>query len=109
MKCPRCKSDMEKVKVNIEGVHQEVISFQCSKCDYVEFEQESANRAILELKAKETPLRIRQKIVKLSKDRLGTYFNKNVIRSLDLKAGEEISISVPDKKHIVILREKEID
>ena len=102
MKCPKCKSEMEKVNVSIEDTNHDVVSFQCNECDYVEFEQESANRAILELKIKETPLKIKQKIVKLSKDRLGTYFNSNIIRSLNLKSGEEIYVSIPDKKHIVI-------
>jgi hypothetical protein len=51
---------------------------------------------------RETPLKIKQKIVKLSQDRLGIYFNKNIVRSLNLKKGEEIYLSVPDKKHIVI-------
>ena len=107
MKCPNCKTEMEKVNINIEGASQEVLSFQCNKCGYVEFEQESANKAILELKVKETPLKIKQKIIKLSKDRLGTYFNSNIIRSLNLKPGEEIYVSIPDKKHIIIsLREE---
>jgi hypothetical protein len=47
-------------------------------------------------------LNIKQKIVKLSQDRLGIYFNKNVVRSLHLKKGEDIFVSVPDKKHIVL-------
>lgn len=32
------------------------------------------------------------------------YFNRHVAESLDLKAGEEIQISVPDKEHIVLKR-----
>jgi hypothetical protein len=51
---------------------------------------------------RETPLRIKQKIVKLSADRLGMYFSKHIVRSLDMKKGEDIYISVPDKKHIII-------
>lgn len=102
MKCKKCKTEMEKVNVNVEEASQEVLSFQCNKCGYVEFDQESANKAILELKLKETPLKIKQKIIKLSKDRLGTYFNSNIIRSLNLKSGEYIYVSVPDKKHIII-------
>ena len=46
--------------------------------------------------------KISQKIIKLSKDRLGMYFNKNIVESLGLKSGEEIQISVPDKKHIML-------
>ena len=56
-----------------------------------------------ELKIKEeSPLKIRQKIIKLSRDRVGLYFNQDVIRSINLKAGKEVYVSVPDKKHIVI-------
>lgn len=102
MKCPNCKSEMERINVSVEGADHQVVSYQCENCGYIAFDQESANLAIMELKLKETPLKIRQKIVKLSKDRLGTYFNSNVIRSLGLKSGEEIYVSVPDKKHIII-------
>ena len=45
---------------------------------------------------------MKQKIVKISQDRLGVYFNNNIIRSLDLKKGEEIYVSVPDKRHIIL-------
>ncbi len=105
MKCPRCNATLEKELVRIEGAKQKVLSFQCPKCEYVDFEQESAKKVVGELKAKETPMKIKQRIVKLSKDRLGTYFNKNIVSSLNLKPGEDIFISVPDKKHIIITRE----
>ncbi len=107
MKCPRCESNLRKVRVAVEGAKQRAITYQCSNidCIYVDFEEESSKRIVAELKAKETPLKIKQKIVKLSKDRVGTYFNSNIVRSLDLKAGEDIYISVPDKKHIVISRQ----
>jgi len=49
-----------------------------------------------------TPLRMHQKLIKLSADRLGIYLRKDIIQSLGLKAGEEIALSVPDEKHIVI-------
>ena len=106
MKCPNCKSDMYKVDVSVEGATEKAISYQCEKCDYVEFDQESASKVILELKTKEAPLKIKQKIVKISKGRLGTYFNQNIVRSLDLKSGEEVYVSVPDKKHIIISRKE---
>ncbi len=106
MKCPQCRSELRKVNVIIEGATSNVTSYQCKKCDYAEFEQESANKAILELKLKETPLKIKQKVIKLSKDRLGTYFNSNIVRSMGLKAGEDVYVSVPDKKHIIISLEE---
>ena len=102
MRCPTCSSNLRKVEVGIEGAKQKVISYQCVKCDYIEFEEKSATKVVKELKSKETPLRIRQKIIKLSQGRLGMYFNKNVVESLELKAGEEVYVSVPDKGHIIL-------
>ena len=92
---------MEKVMVEIEGAENKVTSYQCPS-GHVEFEKKSAARVVKELKLKESPLKIKQKIVKLSSNRLGFYFNQNIVRSLNLKAGEEVYISVPDKKRIII-------
>lgn len=102
MRCPKCNSNVRKVEVSVEGAGQKAISYQCTKCDYVEFEEKSAAKVVRELKSKETPLRIKQKIIKLSQDRLGMYFNKNIVESLGLKAGEEVHVSVPDKGHIIL-------
>lgn len=102
MRCPKCSSSLRKVEVNVGGAEQKATSYQCTKCDYFEFEEKSAAKVVKELKSKETPLKIRQKIIKLSQDRLGMYFNKNVVESLELKAGEEVYLSVPDKEHIVL-------
>ena len=105
MKCPRCESKIRKVKVAIEGTRLKAISMQCINCDYFVFDQKSMEKAIADIKSRENPIVIKQKIIKLSKDRLGTYFNKNIISSLGLKPGENVYISVPDKKHIIISRE----
>ena len=107
MKCPKCNSNIRKVEIGVQGAEQKAISYQCSKCDYFEFEEKSAVKVVKELKTKETPLKIRQKIIKLSQDRLGMYFNKNIVESLELKAGEEIQVSVPDKGHIILKISKE--
>ncbi len=48
-----------------------------------------------------SPLKISQKVVKLSKDRLGLYLNRDIVRSLGLKGGQEILVSVPEKGTIV--------
>ncbi|MDP7324446.1 MAG: hypothetical protein QF632_06810, partial [Candidatus Woesearchaeota archaeon] len=69
---------------------------------YFEFGKESISKAIQEIKLKETPLKIKQRIIKLSHDRLGMYINRDVARSLNLKGGEEVYVSLPDKKHILI-------
>ena len=102
MKCPKCNSSIRKVELNIDGAEQKAISYQCTKCDYFEFEEKSAAKVVKELKSRESPLKIKQKIIKLSQDRLGMYFNKNIVESLELKAGEEILVSVPDKDHIIL-------
>lgn len=99
MNCPKCGSKLKEVSVKVEGATKKVTSFQCPKCDYFSFEEKSAKEVIEELKS---PLTIKQKIIKLSQNRLGLYFNRDVIRSLNLKAGEEIYMAVPDKKHILV-------
>ncbi len=100
MQCPKCKSNLRKVEVKVQGAKSKAISYQCPNCDYFEFEPISSEKVVQELR--ETPLKIKQKIVKLSQDRLGMYFNRDVARSLNLKGGEDIYVSVPDKKHLVI-------
>ena len=102
MICPNCKLKLKKVKVDIENAETKAISYQCSNCDYFSFEPKSSIKILREIKEKEPPLKIRQKIIKLSKDRLGIYFNHDIIRSLNLKSGEEVFISIPDKKRIVL-------
>lgn len=101
MKCQKCNKNLKKIKVKIQGAKSPVTSYQCS-CGYFDFEEKSINKAINEIKEKETHLKIKQKIIKLSQGRLGMYINKDVARSLDLKGGEEIHVSIPDKKRIII-------
>ena len=102
MKCPKCSTNLKKVAVKVQGAKFKAISYQCPKCDYFEFEEKSINRAVDEIKVKESTLKIKQKIIKLSHDRLGMYINRDVARSLNLKGGEEVYVSVPDKKHLVV-------
>ena|SRR3989344_3005804 len=100
MKCPKCEGILKKVNVNIHGAQQKALSYQCRQCDYFEFEPTSSKKVIEELRG--TPLKIKQKIVKLSQDRLGIYLNSHVVRSLKLKKGEEVYVSVPDKNHMIV-------
>ncbi len=93
---------MKKVMVGIEDAKTKAVSYQCQNCDYFTFEPKSSVQIVREIKENESPLKIKQKIIKLSKDRLGIYFNKDIIRSLNLKPGEDILISIPDKKRIVL-------
>lgn len=103
MKCPKCNSKLKRIKVSIEGAKGSVLSSQCIKCEYFRFDKKDASKALEELK--EQPLKIKQKIIKLSSNRLGLYFNKHIISSLGLEQGKEIYVSVPDKKHILLYLE----
>lgn len=100
--CPKCNSDLKKVEVEIEDVVTPVVSYQCSKCDYYSFEPESTMKIISEIKQRETPLKIKQKIIKLSQDRLGMYFSKDIVESLNLQSGKDVFVSVPNKNKIVL-------
>ena len=102
MKCPKCNAQMKEVKVKIQDADSPVTSYQCGKCGYFDFEDKSMNKAIDEIKSKESTLKIKQKIIKLSHDRLGMYINRDVARSLNLKGGEEVYVSVPDKNHLIV-------
>lgn len=102
MKCPKCGLELEKVNVEVEDAETKVLSYQCPKCDYINFDKKSARKVVEELRAKESVLRIKQKIIKLSEGRLGMYFNKNIIESLNLEAGKEVYVFVPDKDHIIL-------
>ena len=106
MECPKCNTRLRKVEVGVQGARSKAVSYQCTKCDYFEFEPKSSQKVIQELR--ETPLKIKQRVVKLSQDRLGIYFNNNVVRSLGIKKGEEIYLSVPDKNHILIELEDQV-
>ncbi len=100
--CPKCNAQMKEVKVKIQDADSPVTSYQCGECGYFDFEGESMEKAITEIKAKEAPLKIKQKIIKLSHDRLGMYINRDVARSLNLKGGEEVYVSVPDKNRLIV-------
>jgi len=104
MKCPNCNQELKEINVDIEDARTPAISYQCPNpnCDYFSFEPITTMKIIKELKEKESPLKIKQKIIKLSQDRLGMYFNQDIIKSLDLKSGEDILVSVPDKKRIIL-------
>ena len=100
MNCPRCQSLLRQVDVSVHGARVKALSYQCPKCDYFSFEPESSKKVLEELK--DTALKIKQKVVKLSGERLGVYLNSHIVRSLNIKKGDEVYVSVPDKKHIVM-------
>ena len=106
IKCPNCTAKLNRVKVTVEDAATKAISYQCPNCDYFTFEPKSAVNVVREIKERESPLKMKQSIIKLSKDRLGIYFNKDIIRSLNLSSGTSVFISVPDKKRIVLRLEE---
>lgn len=60
--CPKCNSELRKVEVDIEDTKTPAISYQCENCDYYSFEPESTMKIIDEIKQRESPLKIKQKI-----------------------------------------------
>ena len=102
MNCPKCNAKLKEIKVRIQDAESPVASYQCSKCGYFDFEEKSISKAIREIRLKESTLKIKQKIIKLSHDRLGMYINRDVARSLNLKGGEEVYVSVPGNKRLVV-------
>lgn len=100
--CPKCKLRLKEIEVSVEGASGKVKSYQCRKCGYLEFDKKTGKKVIEELKERAGAISIKQKIIKISHDRLGTYFNENIVRSLELKGGEEIYVTAPDKKTILI-------
>ncbi len=100
MKCPKCKTKLKIVRVSIEGSKGKAKSYQCPKCAYFRFEKKTTEKIIDELQQEH--LKMKHKIVKLSHNRLGMYFNKNIISHLNLQPGEEIYVTVPDRKHLLI-------
>jgi hypothetical protein len=100
MKCPKCKSNMELIEVSVEGATKKVKSYQCD-CGYFEFDKKTGKEVIKEIEEK-NPLKIKHRFIKISHDRIGNYWNENVIKATGIKAGGDFLVSVPDKKHILI-------
>ncbi len=100
MKCPKCNAKLKTVMVAVEGAKSKAKSYQCPKCAYFKLEDKTTKKVIGELR--EEHINLKQKAVKLSHNRLDMYLNKNIISSLELKAGRGITVTVPNKKHILI-------
>ena len=48
--CLKCNSKLRKVEVKIVGAKSKVISYQCPKDNYFEFEKESSSMVLSEIK-----------------------------------------------------------
>lgn len=101
-KCPECGFNLKKINVSVEGAENKIASEQCGKCGFFRYESKSSKKVIEELKEKRLALEMKQKVIKLSQGRLGLYLNKDVARCMNLKGGEEVYTSMPDKKHLII-------
>lgn len=107
MNCEKCKGELKKFKVEVEDSDLNSEGFECKKCGELFFNKEKSKKIVEDLKTKELmknlpALSIKQKVIKLSKDRLGFYFNKDIIRCTNLKAGESIEVRLLTKKHILL-------
>lgn len=107
MNCRKCGGKLKKFKVEVEDSDLPSEGFECVKCGELFFDEEKSKAVVANLKRKELlsdlpALSVKQKIVKLSKDRIGFYFNKDIARCADLKPGEEIEVRLLDKKRILV-------
>jgi hypothetical protein len=107
MKCKKCGGGVEKFAVKVEDSDLPSRGFECKKCGELFFDEKKSKAIVAHLKKKELlgdlpALSIRQKIIKLSKNRLGFYFNKDIARCAKLKAGEPIEVRLLDKKRIMV-------
>lgn len=107
MKCKKCGGSLERFAIDVEDSDLGSEGSECKKCGELFFDEKKGEAVVKDLKRKELfnelpALSIRQKIIKLSKDRIGFYFSKDLARCAELKAGEPIEVSLLDKKRILI-------
>lgn len=95
-KCPNCHLELKPAEVLVE----ETVKYECSKCAYAHHEPRENRKETVA--GRPSPLTLKQKITTLAQGRLGLYLSQDVVRSLKLKAGQEVYVSVPDEKTIVI-------
>ncbi len=111
--CPNCHVEVKPT----ERIIEEAVRYQCGSCEYSKLEPVLPQEAKL-LGPQEpsgscgsrtatppilsSPLQLKQKITTLAQGRLGLYLSQDVVRSLGLKAGQEVFMSIPDEKKILI-------
>ena len=55
MNCPKFRSGLRKITVKVWRAKSRVLSYQCPKCDYHEYDQISAKKVIQEIKENPFP------------------------------------------------------
>ncbi|MBI2668198.1 hypothetical protein HYX17_05530 [Candidatus Woesearchaeota archaeon] len=99
MKCPKCKSELRNVTFDV-GYGVNVESSHCEKCGFNITEDNKLNAAVTSLQehmSKEI------KIIKVGNG-LGVRFPNEVVKSLNLKKGEEILLK-PERNGIKLVVE----
>ncbi len=94
--CPNCQIEIKPA----ERIIEEAVRYQCGTCEYSKLEPVISRTATPPILS--SPLQLKQKITTLAQGRLGLYLSQDVVRSLGLKAGQEIYVRVPDGKTVVI-------
>ena len=94
--CPNCHTEAKAA----ERIIEEAVRYQCGTCEYSKLEPVESRTATPPILS--SPLQLKQKITTLAQGRLGLYLSQDVVRSLGLKAGQEVFLSVPDGKKIMI-------
>ena len=93
--CPNCHVEAKAAELLIE----EAVRYRCGTCEYSKLEPVASRTAT---PPSTSPLQLKQKITTISQGRLGLYLNQDLVRSLGLKAGQEVFVSVPDGQHILV-------
>tara|TARA_Y100000034_G_C6691325_1_gene304429 strand:+ start:56 stop:232 length:177 start_codon:yes stop_codon:yes gene_type:complete len=57
MKCPKCSTELKKIKVKIQDAKSLVQSYQCLNCNYFDLGEVTTKRAIEEIKTKTITLK----------------------------------------------------
>ena len=105
-KCEDCGREMQEMEVKVEGAEAEAKGWKC-ECGNIAFDEESGMKVVEELERKEVltdlpTLSLEQKIIKLSKGRLGMYLPKDVVRCAEIQPGKKVFVSLLDKKKILL-------
>ena len=93
MKCRECGNDLVRVEVAVEGADSKAISLQCPACGYMEFEEESSNKIINELKSKRIQMKdVEENIVveinELQKFKQEKLAKNDRLKKYEIKIGE---------------------